>query len=194
MLGGLSVFTLRSAKTMTQFSSLFWASNQPSCLLQCSRLVYESVFDALLFSSSYWPVGKNVSHQVITRPTFSFFFGSSYRPSFPPRCSGTTLWLRPWGPLNFSSLFRSIGSLLPIGRHSTSLRSARLQTSWTLSWFIFSFWTDMHAIWLVDRFKTSSWPSQGRCTYTSLGGFWDTGHHEPGRWGPRGSCSTRLFF
>jgi hypothetical protein len=28
----------------------------------------------------------------------------------------------------FSSSFRSIGSLLPIGRHSTSLQSARLQT------------------------------------------------------------------
>jgi hypothetical protein len=54
-----------------------------------------------------------------------FFFGPSYRPPCPPWCSDTThecifdaLW-------NFSLSFRSIGSLLPIGRHSTSLRSAR---------------------------------------------------------------------
>jgi hypothetical protein len=36
MLGGLGVSTLRSIKTMTQFSSFFWASNRPCCLLQCS--------------------------------------------------------------------------------------------------------------------------------------------------------------
>jgi hypothetical protein len=36
MLGDLGVYTLRLIKTMTQFSSLFGASNQPSCLLQCS--------------------------------------------------------------------------------------------------------------------------------------------------------------
>jgi hypothetical protein len=35
--------------------------------------------------------------------------------------------------LIFSSSFRSIGSLLPIGRHSTSLRSAKLQTGRLLS-------------------------------------------------------------
>jgi hypothetical protein len=40
----------------------------------------------------------------------------------------------------FSSLFRSTGSLLPIGRHSTSFRSARLQTGRLPSLFIlFSF-------------------------------------------------------
>jgi hypothetical protein len=47
----------------------------------------------------------------------------------PPWCSDTTLWVRAWRPLIFSSSFRSIGSLLPIGRHSTSLRSARLHRS-----------------------------------------------------------------
>jgi hypothetical protein len=36
MLGDLGVSTLRSIKTMTQFSSPFGASNQPCCLLQCS--------------------------------------------------------------------------------------------------------------------------------------------------------------
>jgi hypothetical protein len=33
-------------------------------------LLYECVFDALLFSSSYRPVGKSVSHHVATRPVF----------------------------------------------------------------------------------------------------------------------------
>jgi hypothetical protein len=36
MLGDLGVSLLRSIKIMTQFSSLFGASNQPRCLLQCS--------------------------------------------------------------------------------------------------------------------------------------------------------------
>jgi hypothetical protein len=36
MLGDLGVSTLRSIKTMTRFSSIFGALNQPCCLLQCS--------------------------------------------------------------------------------------------------------------------------------------------------------------
>jgi hypothetical protein len=56
----------------------------------------------------------------------------------------------------FSSSFRSIGSLLPIGCHSTSLRSARLQTGRLLSRFVlFFFWTDVHAIRPVDSSTTS---------------------------------------
>jgi hypothetical protein len=62
-----------------------------------------------------------------------FFFGPSYRPSCPPRCSDTTHECIFDALLIFSSSFRSIGSLLPIGRHSTSLRSARLQTGRLLS-------------------------------------------------------------
>jgi hypothetical protein len=37
------------------------------------ELLYECVFDALLFPSSYRPIGKPVSHHVVTRPTFSSF-------------------------------------------------------------------------------------------------------------------------
>jgi hypothetical protein len=37
------------------------------------ELLYECVFDALLFSSSYRPVEKSVSHHVVTLPTFSSF-------------------------------------------------------------------------------------------------------------------------
>jgi hypothetical protein len=47
----------------------------------------------------------------------------------------------------FSSSFRSIGSQLPTGCYSTSLRSARLHTGRLLSRFVlFFFWTDVHAI------------------------------------------------
>jgi hypothetical protein len=35
-------------------------------------LLYECVFGTLLLSSSYRPVGKPVSHHVVTRPTFFF--------------------------------------------------------------------------------------------------------------------------
>jgi hypothetical protein len=55
-------------------------------------LLYECVFDTLLFFSSYRPVGKPISHHVLTQPSFFllFFFGPSYRPSCLPRCSDTT--------------------------------------------------------------------------------------------------------
>jgi hypothetical protein len=43
-------------------------------------LVYECVFDALLFSSSYRPIGKHVSHHVVTQPTFFLFF--FFRPTY----------------------------------------------------------------------------------------------------------------
>jgi hypothetical protein len=57
------------------FSFLFGASNQPHAACCNARgLLYECVFDALLFSSSYQPVGKPVSHHVITRPAFSSLF------------------------------------------------------------------------------------------------------------------------
>jgi hypothetical protein len=91
MLGDLGVSTLLSIKTMTQFSSLFGASNQPCCLLQCSgttlrvRLRGPLIF---LIVQTCWetcfPSRRYSTH------FFFFLFGSSYRPSCPPRCSNTT--------------------------------------------------------------------------------------------------------
>jgi hypothetical protein len=48
-------------------------------------LLYESVFDALFISSSYRPVGKSVSHHVITRPTFSSLSFLDHHTSHPTR-------------------------------------------------------------------------------------------------------------
>jgi hypothetical protein len=70
MLGDLGVSTLRLIKTMTQFSSLFEHQTSHDVCFNARGLLYECVFDALLFSSSYRPVGKPVSHHVVTRPTF----------------------------------------------------------------------------------------------------------------------------
>jgi hypothetical protein len=76
MLGDLGVSTLRSIKTMTLFF-LFFFEHQTShnACFNAWGLLYESVFDALLFSSLYRPIGKPISHHVVTRPTL--FFSSS---------------------------------------------------------------------------------------------------------------------
>jgi hypothetical protein len=76
MVGGLGVFTLCLIKTVTQFSSLFGASNQPCCLLQCSgttlrvRLRYPLVF---LVVSTCWETCFS-SRRYLTY----FFFSSSF--------------------------------------------------------------------------------------------------------------------
>jgi hypothetical protein len=71
MLGDLGASTLRLIKTMTQFSSLYEHQISHLACFNARGLLYECVFDALLFSSSYRPVGKPVSHHVVTRSTFS---------------------------------------------------------------------------------------------------------------------------
>jgi hypothetical protein len=91
-----------------------------------------------LFSLSYRPVGKPVSHHVITRSTFSclLFFGSSYRPSCPPRCSYTTLRVHLRCPLNFfiviwiywkSASYRSSLDLSTFGK-TTNRSAAKLNS------------------------------------------------------------------
>jgi hypothetical protein len=53
MLGDLGVSTLCLIKTMTQFSSLFEHQTSHAVCFNAQGLLYECVFDALLFSSSY---------------------------------------------------------------------------------------------------------------------------------------------
>jgi hypothetical protein len=67
-------------------------------------------------------------------------------------CIFDALWI-------FSSLFQSAGSLLPIGRHSTSLRFGKTSNrSATKLICSFIFWTDVHAMRPVDSSMTLSWP------------------------------------
>jgi hypothetical protein len=130
----VGVSTRRSIKTMTQFSSLFEHQTSHAVSFNARGLLYKCVFDALLFSSSYRPVGKPVSYHVVTRPTFPSLFWIIIPTILPAMMLGYYYMSTTLMPSEFfSSSFRSIGSLLPIGRHSTSLRSARLQTGRLLS-------------------------------------------------------------
>jgi hypothetical protein len=60
------------------------------------------------------------------------------------------LWVHPWCLLIFSSSFRSIGSLLPIGHRSTSLCSAKT-TNRLAAKLIYSFLLDWHACYSTCR-------------------------------------------
>jgi hypothetical protein len=85
-------------------------------------LLYGCIFDALLFSSSYPPIGKSNSHHVVTRPTFFSSYFLDHHTSHPARHDARILLMSASSIPSefFSSSFRSIGSMLPIGRHSTS--------------------------------------------------------------------------
>jgi hypothetical protein len=79
MLGDLGVSTPRFDQDHDSVCILFLEHQTSHAVCFNARgLLYECVFDALLFSSSHRPVGKPISHHVVTRPTFfsSFFFGS----------------------------------------------------------------------------------------------------------------------
>jgi hypothetical protein len=71
MLRDLGVSTLRLIQDHAIVFLLFLEhqTSHAACF-NARGLLYECVFDALLFSSSYRPVGKPVSHHVVTRPTF----------------------------------------------------------------------------------------------------------------------------
>jgi hypothetical protein len=160
MLGDLGASTLRSIKTLTQVFFSFFnikpamlatsmlgdystsASSTPSCFLRRIDLLGNpflttSLLDLLFILFSFFDhhTGHLARHDALI-----LLMSASSMPS-----------------KIFSSSFRSIGNLLPIGHHSTSLRSARLQTSRLPSRFVlFPFWTDVHAIRPVDSSTTSS--------------------------------------
>jgi hypothetical protein len=92
MLGDLGVSTLRSIKTMTQFFSLL--SIKPA-MLPASMLGDYSTSAYLTLSC--FPRRTDLLGNLFLITSlldllfFFSFFGSSYRPSCPPRCSDTTL-------------------------------------------------------------------------------------------------------
>jgi hypothetical protein len=133
MLGDLGVSTLRSIKTMTQFSSFLEHQTSHAAYFNARGLLYECVFDALLFSSSYRPIGKPVSHHVITRSTFSslLLFWTIISAILPVMMFGYYSWVHLRCPLNFfiivsiywkPSSYRSSLDVLSFGK--TSHRSA----------------------------------------------------------------------
>jgi hypothetical protein len=160
MLGDLGVSTLRSIKTMTQFSSLLLsiklamllasmlgdystsASSTPSCFPHHTDLLG----NPFLITSSLDLL-------------FLLFPFLDHHTDHPARHDARILLMSASTMPSeiFSSSFRSIGSLLPIGRHSTSLRFGKT-TNRSAAKLIcsFSFLTDVHAIRLVDSSTTSS--------------------------------------
>jgi hypothetical protein len=92
MLGDLGVSTLRSIKTMTQFSSLL--SIKPAMLPASMLGDYSTSASS---TPSCFPCGIDLLGNLFLLMSLLdllfllfFFFGPSYRPSCPPRCSDTT--------------------------------------------------------------------------------------------------------
>jgi hypothetical protein len=66
----VSLHFVQSRPCLSFYSPFEHQTSHVACF-NTRGLLYECVFDALLFSSWYRPVGKPVSHHVVTRPTFS---------------------------------------------------------------------------------------------------------------------------
>jgi hypothetical protein len=94
ILRDLCVSTLCLIKTMTKFYPFLEHQTSHAVCFNAWGLLYECVFDALLFSSSYrlcWKTHFSSRRYSTYFSSLLFYFGSSYRPSSPPRCSDTTL-------------------------------------------------------------------------------------------------------
>jgi hypothetical protein len=93
MLGELGAPMLRSINTMTQFSPLFEHQTSHVACFNARGLLYECIFDTLLFFlvvPTCWETCFSSRHYSTFFFFSSSFFGPSYRPSYPPRCSDTT--------------------------------------------------------------------------------------------------------
>jgi hypothetical protein len=102
MLGDLGASTLRSIKTMTQFSSPFEHQTSHAVFFNARTTLRVHLRGPLIFLviSTCWETHFS-SRRYSTYFFFHFFFGSSYQTSRPPRCSDTTLWVHLRCPLNF---------------------------------------------------------------------------------------------
>jgi hypothetical protein len=103
----------------------FWASNQPCCLLQCSGTILR-VRPRCPLIFLVVPTGWETFFSSRRYSTYSlpFLFWIIISDILPTTMLGYYSKSASLIPSEiFSSSFWSIGSLLPIGRHSTSLRS-----------------------------------------------------------------------
>jgi hypothetical protein len=85
MPGDLGVSTLRSIKTMTQFSS-FEHQTSHTAYFNARGPLYECVFDALLFSSSYRHVGNLFPITSLLDLLFSFLDHHTGHPTCHDAC------------------------------------------------------------------------------------------------------------
>jgi hypothetical protein len=72
MLGGLGASTPYLFKDHDLLLFFFEHQTNHAACFNDRGLLYESIFDALLFFSSYRAIGKPCSHQVDTSPSFYF--------------------------------------------------------------------------------------------------------------------------
>jgi hypothetical protein len=162
MLGDLGVSTLRSIKTMTQFSSLFWASNQPCYLLQCSGTTLRVCLRrplVFLVVPTCWET-RFSSRRYSTYIFPLLLFWTIILAILPAMMLGYYSWVHLRCPLNFfivvsiywkPASYRSSLDLSSFGKTINRLAT-------TLICFFFLFWTDVHAIQPVDSSMTSPWP------------------------------------
>jgi hypothetical protein len=143
MLGDLGAFTLRSIKTMIQFSSL--SSIKPAMLPTSMLGDYSTSVSP---TPSCFPRRIDLLGNLFPITSLLNLPFSSFLDHHTGHPAATMLGYYSMSassmPSKFSSSFRSIGNPLPIGRHLTCLSSARLQTSRLLSRFV-PFFLDRHA-------------------------------------------------
>jgi hypothetical protein len=156
MLEDLGVSTLRSIKTMTLFYSLFEHQISHAACFNARGLLYECALMPSCFPRRTGLLGNLLLITSLLDLRFLLFFGSSYRPSCPPRCSDTTLRVHLRRPLNFfiivSIYWKSASYRLSLDLPSFGKTKNRLANKSTCSFF----WTDVHAIRYVDSSTTSS--------------------------------------
>jgi hypothetical protein len=80
----VSLHYVRSRPCLS-FSSYFEHQTSHATCFNARGLLYECVFDAILFSLLYRPVGKLVSHHVVTQPTFSSLLFLDHHTGHPGR-------------------------------------------------------------------------------------------------------------
>jgi hypothetical protein len=158
MPGDLGVSTLRSIKPCLNFSSLFGASNQPCCLLQCSGTTLRVRLRQSLISFIVPTCWEFFFSSCLHSTYFLFFFFWIIIPVIlPATMLGYYSMSASLMPFNFfivvsiywkSASYRSLLDLALFGK-TTNRSSAKLICS-------FFFWTDVHAIRPVDSSTTSS--------------------------------------
>jgi hypothetical protein len=160
---------------MSQFSSIFEHQTSLAAFFNARELLYECVLDALLFSSSYRPVGKPVSHHVVTQPTFSSL--SLFWIIIPAILSAMMLEYHSMSvSLTPSEFFHRHFDLweacfLQVVTRPLFIRQDCKQVDCKADLFLFSFGPTCMLFELSIALRLRHDLSKGRCAYTLLGGL-----------------------